>query len=159
MCEGGREKTKHAAFFTFWFFYFLSVFLIFAFLSYLTFSAWLFRCVIVNKASKRTHLGGPKRSWRWGSCCGCHQLPHLRSGHSDPGSSGCWCRQCLQHLSRTAGGWESARPRCSLVQPWKTGRSRSLCHNTGRSWTGSSEIGCWSREVAGRCDIWRRLTC
>lgn len=137
---GGGQNMQH--FLLFWFFYFLSVFIIFGLLSYLTFSAWLSRRLSVNKASKQTHPGGPKHSWQWGSCCGCRRPPRPRSEHSGPGSSGCWCRQCLRHLSTTAGGWESARPRCSLVPPWKTGRSRSLCRNTGRSWTGSSEIGC-----------------
>lgn len=110
-------------------------------------------CLSVSKASKQTHPNGPRRSWSWGSCCGCRQPPHPHSGYSDPGSSGCWSPRCLSPLSRTAGGWGTAHPQCFLVPPWKTGRSQILFHSTGRSWTGNSVFGCLNRGVADRCGI------
>lgn len=137
------------------FLFFLSVFIFFVHYR-IYFSSCTLRlssCLSVSKASKRTHPNGPRRSWQWGSCCGCRRPPHLRSGCSGLGSSGYWSHQCLWPLSRTAGGWGSAHPQCSPAPPWKTGRSQSLCRNTGRSWTGSSEFGCLSRVAAGRCDI------
>lgn len=116
-------------------------------------------CSSVNKASRQTRPGVPRRSWPWGSCCGCRQPPRPRSGCSGPGSSGCWFRRRLRLPSRTADEWGSARPRRSLVPPWRTDRIQSLLHNTGRSWTGSSGSGCLSRVAAGRCGTGRRLTC
>lgn len=143
--------------FSFFVCFFLSVFIFFFFVHHPLYSSSrtprLSSCLSVSKASRRTHPDGPRRSWQWGSCCGFRQPRHPRSGCLGPGSSGCWSLLCPWPPSRTAGGWGSARPRCFLAPPWRTGRIQSLCHNTGRSWTGSSGFGCLSMGAAGRCGI------
>lgn len=122
-------------------------------LEHFLFLAW------VSKASIRTRLGVPRRSWLWGSCCGCRQPPHLHFGCSDQGSSGCWSLRCPWPPSRTADEWESARLLCFLGLPWRTDKSQSLCRSTGRSWTGSFGSDCLNTVAVGRCGIETRLAC
>lgn len=96
----------------------------------------------VNRASRRIHPGDRRRSWPWGSCCGCHQPLRPRSGCSGPDSSSCLRPRCPWLLNRTKGEWGNAHRQRSPGPPWRTGRSRSPCRNTGKSWTGSSASGC-----------------
>lgn len=82
--SAGEIKDKHAAFLFFFglFFFSFSVHLFFVHhpLYFSSRTLRLSSCLSVSKASRRTHPGGPRRSWQWGSCCGCRQPRRPRSG-------------------------------------------------------------------------------
>lgn len=150
--ERGGKKDRHA---TSFFFFFSVQFLCSSFSSrfhHLLLHSFNCLAVLVSTASRRTHPSDPRRSWLWGSCCGCRRPPRPRSGRSGQGSSGCWLRRPWLP-SRTVSESESVHLRRSPAPPWRTGRIQSRCRNTGRSWTGSFGTGCLSRVGAGRCGI------